>query len=268
MFLEKGYQKEFLEKEKSEVGRMSREDLLRDGTRVTDNDKNEGINVVLDYSVQSHEVRRIICKYWSVLKQDIHLKDVLPDKPKIVFKRAPNLRFRLVHNVVDSPPPKPKMFLDLEGFYSCGRCYSCIRIPDNTRRVKEFSNPRNDLSYKIRDFISCDTVGVVYALKCPCNLIYVGHTTRALKDRIEEHVRHIRNGSDKHNLYVHFKRMHNQSTAGMKFWGIEVPKRHWRGSNFIREISKRESWWIYQLESLVPGGLNREFDLRCFLSNY
>lgn len=129
-------------------------------------------------------------------------------------------------------------------------------------------DPRNNLSYTIRDFISCDTVGVIYALKCPCNLIYVGRTTRALKDRIEEHVRHIHKGSDKHNLYVHFKRMHNQSTAGLKFWGLEAPKRHWRGSNFTREISKRESWWIHQLGSLAPGGLNREFDLKCFLSNY
>lgn len=268
MFLEKGYQKEFLEKEKNKVGCVNREDLLKDSTKVTDNENHEGISVVLDYSTQSYEVRRIICKYWSVLKQDAQLKDVLPDKPKFVFKRAPNLRDRLIHNVVDPPPPKPKMFLDLEGFYSCGRCYSCSRIPDNARRLKEFSNPRNGLSYKIRDFISCDTVGVVYALKCPCNLVYVGRTTRALKKRMEEHGRHIRNGSEKHNLYVHFKRIHNQSTAGIKFWGIEAPKRHWRGSNFIREISKRESWWIHQLGSLVPGGLNREFDLKCFLSNH
>lgn len=81
-----------------------------------DNGNNEGINVVLDYSIQSHEVRRIICKYWDVLKQDVHLKGVLPDKPKIVFKRAPNLRDKLVHNVVEPPPPKPKMFWDLKGF--------------------------------------------------------------------------------------------------------------------------------------------------------
>lgn len=268
MFLEKGYRKEFLEKELFEVGRINRDDLLRDNTRSTDRDINDGISVVLDYSVQSNEVRRIICKYWSVLKQDIHLRDMLPDKPKIVFKRAPNLRDKLVHNVVEPPPLKPKMFWDVKGFYGCGRCYSCVRIPDNNRRVKEFLNPMNGLSYTIRDFISCDTIGVVYALKCPCNLIYVGRTTRALKDRIEEHVRCIHKGSDKHSLYVHFKRAHNQSTTGMQFWGIEAPKRHWRGSNFIREISKRESWWIHQLGSLVPGGLNRDFDLRCFLSNY
>lgn len=160
------------------------------------------------------------------------------------------------------------MFWDLKGFYGCGRCYSCIRVPDNNKRVKDFSDPRTNQSYIIRDFISCDTIGVVYALKCPCNLIYVGSTTRALKDCLEEHVRNIRKGSDKHHLYVHLKKMHNQSTAGMKFWGIEAPKCHWRTSNFVREISKGQSWWIQQLGSLLPGGLNREFDLKCFLSNF
>lgn len=54
----------------------------------------------------------------------------------------------------------------------------------------------------------------------------------------------------------------------MQFWGTEAPKCHWRGSNHVGEISKRESWWIHQLGSLAPGGLNKEFDLKCFLSNY
>lgn len=169
---------------------------------------------------------------------------------------------------MEPPPPKPKMFCDLKGFFGCGRCYSCIRVPTNTKWVKEFHNPSTDQSHIIKDFISCDTVGVVYAVKCPCNLIYFGRTTRALKDRMEEHVRNINKGFDKHYLFVHFKKVHNQSTRGIEFWGVEAPKRNWRGSNYVREISKREYWWIHPLGSLSPGGLNKEFDLKCFLSNF
>lgn len=85
---------------------------------------------------------------------------------------------------------------------------------------------------------------------------------------MEEHVKNINKGFDKCFLSIHFRDVHSISTAGMQFWGIEAPKRHWRGSNFVKEISKRESWWIHQLGSLAPGGLNKEFDLKCFLSNY
>lgn len=108
----------------------------------------------------------------------------------------------------------------------------------NTRKVKEIANPQNNRVYTIRDFISCDTVGVVYAVECPCNLIYVGTNIRALKERLEEHVRNIGKGFDKHFLSVHFRDVHNKSTNGMQFWGIEAPKCHWRGLNYVRDISK------------------------------
>lgn len=160
------------------------------------------------YHKESKEVEKIIRKYWNVLKQDIHLRGSLSDKPKIIYKRAPSLCDKLVHNVVEPPLPKPKRFCDLKGFYGCERCYSCIRVPTNNKRVKEFHNPHTDQVYTIRDFISCNTVGVVYVVKCPCDFMYVGRTTRALKDRMEEHVRNIRKGFDKHYLSVHFKEVH------------------------------------------------------------
>lgn len=96
----------------------------------------------------------------------------------------------------------------------------------------------------------------------------MGRTIKALKDGMKEHVRNIRKGFEKHFLSIHFRDVHNKSTAGMQFWAIEPTKRHWRGSNYEREISKHESWWMHQLSSLAPGGLNTEFDLKCFLSNY
>lgn len=268
MFSDKGYGNEFLKKERDKVRHLNREDLLRDRIGTRDDDDNGSTSVILDYNLQSKEVEKIINKYWDVLKQDVHLRDTLPNKPNIVYKRAPSLRDKLVHNVVEPPLSRPKMFWDLKGFYGCGRCYTCIRVPTNTKRVKEFQHPHTNHIYTIRDFISCNTVGVVYAVKCPCDFLYIGRTTRALKDRMEEHVRNIRKGFDKHYLSIHFKEVHNKSTVGMRFWGIEAPKKHWRGSIYTREISKRESWWIHQLGSLFPGGLNKEFDLRCFLSNF
>lgn len=160
------------------------------------------------------------------MKQDVHLKGRLSEKPRIVYKRAPNLSDKLVHNIVKPPPPKPKMFWDINVFYDCGRCYSCIRVPNNIKKVKSFVNPQSNQTHAIEDFISCDTVGVVYAVKFPWNIIYVGRTIRVLKDRMEEHVRNIRKGFDKHFLSIHFRDVHNKSTVGMQFWGIEALKHH------------------------------------------
>lgn len=146
------------------------------------------------------------------------------------------------------------MFWDINEFHGCGRCYSCARVPKNVRKLKSLSNHQNSYSYDIRDFISCDTIGVIYAIKCPCNMLYIGRTKRASKVRMEEHVRNIRQGYDKYHLSIHFRDKQIENPEGMQFWGTEAPKHHWRGSNFVREISKRESWWIHQLGSLWPGG--------------
>lgn len=66
--------------------------------------------LVLHYNLQNKDIERIITKYWRVLKQDISLCDSLPDKPKIIYKRAPNLRDRIVHNVIEPPPSRQSMF--------------------------------------------------------------------------------------------------------------------------------------------------------------
>lgn len=82
---------------------------------------------------------------------------------------------------------------------------------------------------------------MVYALKCPCNLLYIGRTKRSLKKRIEDYVRSIGKACDKHHLYVHFRDAHNKEIRGLQFWGLEAPKEHWRDGHFVHELSKRES---------------------------
>lgn len=118
--------------------------------------------------------------------------------------------------------------------------------------------------YILRDFISCNTEGVVYALQCPCGMMYIGRTKRAMHLRIKEHVYQIVKGKTEEYLYQHFRTVHNRKTLGMTFWGIEKYMKHWRGSHCIRTLSHRESWWVYYLGR----GFNREFDLNCFLANF
>lgn len=108
---------------------------------------------------------------------------------------------------------------------------------------------------------------VVYGVECPCGKLYIGQTTRPLSVRIREHIYNIKKRITTHNLSAHFLKEHGADPGGLKFWGIEKSWTHWRGSNKLRELSKRQSFWIYKLETLEPKGLNVEFDLNCFISN-
>lgn len=101
---------------------------------------------------------------------------------------------------------------------------------------------------------------------CPCGLLYVGRTKRLLKVRIAEHLANIRKGFRYHS--VHFKEKHNQDPSLLQFCGIDTVHPSWRGSNRVRDLSQRETRWIFLMKCLAPRGLNIEVDLNCFINNF
>lgn len=77
----------------------------------------------------------------------------------------------------------------------------------------------------------------------------------------------IKKGVDTHSVPKHFKLKHNQDPSSLSFWGVEKVKPHWRGGNFRRFLSRRETVWIYETRVLHPGGLNVDIDLNCYISD-
>ena len=163
----------------------------------------------------------------------------------------------------DLPPVKgPGDFLqDIPpGNYRCGRCTQC----NFTQKTNTFTHPRTGKVFNIKGIITCNTNNVIYMLKCPCGLAYIGKTTRPLKTRISEHRSNIRNHDPKSPVAVHFTQ-HGHSVSTLRYSGIEVIKSPRRGGDINALLLKREAFWIYSLETLSPKGLNEEFDLRPFL---
>lgn len=60
---------------------------------------------------------------------------------------------------------------------------------------------------------------------------------------------------------------HNCNPKCLTFWGVERVLKHWSGGNFIRQLSCRESHWIYEAKVAVPLDLNVDFNLNCFISD-
>lgn len=135
------------------------------------------------------------------------------------------------------------------------------------RAVTKFTSTSNNKEFTISEFITCNTTHVVYALQCPCGLIYIGRTKRQLKVRIAEHIVNILIGFKDHNVSLHFKIHHNQDPTDLKFWGVDHLKPTWRGSNLVRDLSKRETQWIFIADTLYPKGINIDLDINCFISD-
>lgn len=135
---------------------------------------------------------------------------------------------------VVNPPDKASMFGNLKGFFPCKRCKVC-----KTSKTLSFSSQVTSKVYKISDFLTCGTVGVVYLLKCPCGLQYVGRTTRALNIRIGEHLSNIRRGFLRHSIYKHFSLHHHRDPSLLEVISIERYTPHWRGVVTSKDIISR-----------------------------
>lgn len=114
-------------------------------------------------------------------------------------------------------------------------------------------------------FITCNTSHIVYLLWCPCGLLYIERTKRLLRIRIVEHLANIKKGFEKHSVSLHFREKHNRDPTLLQFCGIDCVYTSWRGSNQMRDLSQRETRWVFLMKCLTPNGLNIELDLNCLL---
>ena len=132
------------------------------------------------------------------------------------------------------------------GMFRCGDV-SCSLCPyldiSNT-----FSHPTANVSYPINSRITCDSINVVYLIRCSkCSLLYVGQTQRSLKTRITQHLRSIRAGHSTTPLHTHFRS--SCPINALKVRGIDIQPRE------SRRLEK-EALWIRTLNTRVPLGLN------------
>lgn len=112
---------------------------------------------------------------------------------------------------------------------------------------------------------TCVTKMTIYALKCECEMVYVGSCWRALKVRIGEHRSRIKNRNIDAPLVPHFLEK-NHAPDSFQFTVLEQLRPvKFNKINLYKRLLQRESYWIYQLDTLTPGGLNCENELKCFL---
>ncbi|OCT80480.1 hypothetical protein XELAEV_18027292mg [Xenopus laevis] len=165
---------------------------------------------------------------------------ILEPGVRVVARRAPTLGMALAPGLF-RVETKPKTWLQSQGMSKSGsmRCLTCevILISD----VFECSVTRE--TYRIRNYINCNTRAVVYLITCKkCRIQYVGCTMRNLKTRIREHLNTIKSGIQ----------------------GIERVILGQRGGDLQARLLKAEAKWIFKLCTRQPRGLNSIFDISCF----
>ncbi|CAJ0964548.1 unnamed protein product [Ranitomeya imitator] len=107
-----------------------------------------------------------------------------------------------------------------QGTFPCLNCAAC----SNVIKSDNITHPRTGKSFPIKGFHTCNSNFVVYLVKCPCGLLYVGETTQHVRDRIASHKSTIRCNKNWLPIPEHFSKS-GHSVAQLRFQVIEhVPR--------------------------------------------
>lgn len=122
-----------------------------------------------------------------------------------------------------------------KGHYKCGTCINCSQAA----QIKVLNYQFNQHIFTLNRFTNINLADVIYALQCPCNLLYVGMTTHPLKYRLSEYHNKTRNHSMNAPLVSHFLILkHKPSDFAF----------------FVTEKLHFKTFYIYDLENRVNRG--------------
>ncbi|XP_041430822.1 uncharacterized protein LOC121397687 [Xenopus laevis] len=261
-FLERGYSPSELKHTIEEVAPLKREELLQSNERV----KKSGnrIPFVSKYVKHSKEIEKVIKKYWPILQGDNKFGKLFMEPILFSYKKGKSIRDVLCPAVHQKERKHRFLGAPKMGTFACLNCVCCASII----KGDSIDHPTQGTKIRLHDYATCDSKGVIYMLKCPCGLVYVGQTTRSIKTRIKEHKGDIRNF--KYDTYTdtavaqHF--FTEKHTHGQLKWAVlEVVQPLSRGGNFKQKMLQREVKWILKLNSLALKGLNEAWSIKCFL---
>ena len=211
------------------------------------------------YSPLCQDTKEAVKKHWHLLSTDPQVGHVFKDTPMFAHKRAKNVRDSLVRSDC-WVPPSHFMSEVPSGNFPCHNCVHCNAMI----KGGEYLHPQSGKKLKVKGTITCKTKYVVYMLKCPCGLCYIGKTKRELKLRISEHKSNIRNNDERSPVARHFNEK-GHKVCSLRFQGIEMVAPLRRGGDRDNLLLRKEAWHIHHLETEHPKGLNEELLLGCYL---
>lgn len=151
---------------------------------------------------------------------------------------VPILRDKLVHSA--SAIDRPSRFHASPGYYACGTCWYCAF----TLSGKYRHDSCLDLDLKSCWHATCMSTFVVYLI-CPCQLYYIGRTTRQIKVWLMEHASRLRMEMLSAPMVEHCYLL-GHTFEQLNWRAIDhIPEDQQGRGNRAYYLQKREQFWIF-----------------------
>jgi hypothetical protein len=202
---------------------------------------NKRVPHVLTYYPSLGKISGIVHHHWKEIEKSETLAKLFPEPPVVAFLRHKSIKDTLVRAAVSRPSStvcqcKP-----------CGdkRCKRCLQL----QHAHVFHSKTTGKEYKIFCNVNCKTPNVAYLLDC-----HVGESVQPFNKRMNGH----RSDFTKKTLLPvsqHFvSPRHSLDDFGRSKIYIIDHNPSWKEN----QRQKRESFWIRELQTIHPEGINKK----------
>ena len=227
------------------------------------------IPLVVTYNPANPRLVPLIAKYWPMLKSS-HASEAFTENPLLAHRRLQNISDNLVRATLEFPPKSPGTTgVTVQNYtQDCDAtpCTMCQNM-DKSRTFKSKYTKRQYTKTNRTKTANCSSRNLVYMLTCStCNSQYVGETKREFKVRIKEHLADIKHHRDTPVArHVH---THQPSAQGISYQVLEILPQNPDNPETTPKRRIREMFWIHQLRTMHPHGLNSRDDLSITIAHF
>ncbi|XP_066925555.1 uncharacterized protein [Clytia hemisphaerica] len=256
-FIRRGYKAENLNKQFDKVKIKNREDLLK-----YNNTKNkQQIAFITTFNKNLPPIRTLLEKHWDILNINERFQDTFQQTPVIAYRRNKNLKDLLgqtsiSNNKVSRKQQKLK-----------GKCQPCLTRTGNLcckqiMSTSTFTSQQTKRTYQIFHNVNCKSTRIIYLLECnKCHIQYIGKSETQFNQRLNNHRSNAyRPRQETIPACKHFHQTNHDFNRDAKFTIIEQINET-DIERMKRIILQRENFWIKELRTLAPHGLNQELNL-------
>jgi peptide-methionine (R)-S-oxide reductase len=254
-FIRRHYPEDLISESIIRARRMDRRSLLSPTPSDNNSDKSD-LFVISHFNPDSSALKEIVHSNWSILGRNNTTESIFLKKPIYGYRRTKNLKDQLVHAKI---PPSPASKATIEGRKFNRKCKSTTcRYCPRMDKSGSVNNSLNSKVYPTKTEFTCNSNNVIYCLKCTrCNIMYVGQTMRAVKDRFREHFYSIDNPKRSDTTVGrHFSAPDHQGINDVSILILEFIKNSPNSPSAQRLRDEKELLWIHRLSTIAPLGLN------------
>ena len=244
-YRKRGYPEQVLQDALKKSNEKNRADLLSPRVRK----ENKRPVLVLTYHPKLQGIQNTILRFWSIIENNHTLRESFPEKPLVAFRRNRTLKDDFVSSKLENEEETPTVFTYAETCMD-DDCKNCRFINTETK----FQSHTNKRCHSYRGPpVTCALQNVVYLISCQrCGKQYVGETKRHCISRTKEHRADIKHNR-KTPVGIHF----NKENHSINDFSVQVIEHiNQTPDTSVQLRRKREHYWIYNLQTVQPIGLN------------